>query len=64
MHGLGVECAMVQCITLGESNKNQIVFVHVDCKRYLKPTSVDSQGQHSSIYVFSVFVFVCQCVLN
>ncbi len=31
----------------------------VDRKRYLKPASVDLQGQHSSIYVFA---FVGQCV--
>ncbi len=39
----------------------------VDCKRYmyLKPASVDSQGQHSSIYVFlclCVCLFVCLSV--
>ncbi len=34
----------------------------VDRKRYLKPASADSQGQHSSIYVFlclCVCLFVC-----
>ncbi len=35
---------------------------------YLKPASVDSQGQHSSIMFFSIFVlvclFVCRCVLT
>ncbi len=35
----------------------------VDCKRYmyLKPASIDSQGQLSSIFVF-VFVLVCMAV--
>ncbi len=31
----------------------------VDCKRYLKTASVDSQGQHSSIYVFVYLCVVC-----
>ncbi len=31
----------------------------VDRKRYLKPASVDLQGQHSSIYVF---LWLCACL--
>ncbi len=38
------------------------VHVQVDCKRHLKSTSVDSQGQHSSVIGFSVFLFVCLSV--
>ncbi len=32
------------------------------CKRYLKPASVDPQGQHSSTYVFLCLLFVCLSV--
>ncbi len=39
--------------------------VLVPVHKAFEPASVDSQGQHSSIYVFSVFcLFVCQCVKN
>ncbi len=39
----------------------------VDRKMCLKPSSVDSQGQYSSIYIcvsLSLCLFVCRCVLN
>ncbi len=38
--------------------------VMVNHKRHLNPTSVDSQGQHSSIYVsLSLWLFVCLFVV-
>ncbi len=36
----------------------------VNCKWYLKPSSVDSQSQHCSIYISLSCLFVCWCVLN